>query len=512
MNNTNKIVLNTLVSMGSLVFNMIVSLFSVRLVLQALGEESYGVYIIVGGIVAMLDILNSNMSNTSMRFMAYSLGKKNDGIVQIVFNSTITIHYIIGLLSIIVLECGGWLIFKYIVNIPANMLMDAKIIYQFMIATTFITVISVPYDAVTNAHEKIWVLSLFDVLASALKLVIAITILNYGGNRLVFYGFMLLALQVLMRVSKVIYARYSFIECRRRNTKSISINKIKEILSFTGWNLFGSIAALGATQFRNLIVNHFFGVRLNAAQGIENQVGTPLNQIVVSLTRSINPQIMKSEGGGDHDRMKYIVSMGAKYSTFLMALVGIPVLIETDFILHVWLDKVPDYAVIFVQLTIVAMLIEKLTFQLNHAVSAVGDIKGLQVCGAFVNLLYLPIALLLFWRGFPPVTIYWLFLLSLLLMAVVRFHFAKKIAGINPLQYIKDAIIPVLIPIFIVSLLSVGINLVIPYGWCNFFVVVLFYMLAFTLLFWIMGMDIEERKRWRTLFLQAKMKFYSFVQ
>ena len=506
MNNTNKVIVNTGVSYLALGLNMVFGLISVRLILQALGEESYGIYVIVGGIVAMLDILNSNMSNTSMRYLAYSLGSKDKNDILVTFNSTVVIHYLIGLLTIAILEVGGWIMFEYIVNIPEGRMGEAKIIYQFMVVTTFITVISVPYDAVTNAHEKIWMLSVFDVMASVLKLGVAIALIYYGGNRLIFYGFLLMALQVLMRIVKVTYARRNFSECRKRMRNMVNKNKIKEILSFTGWNLFGSIAALGAGQLRSIIVNYFFGVRLNAAQGVSSQVSHPLNQIVVSMTRAINPQIMKSEGGGDHQRMKYIVAIGAKYSTFLMALFGIPVLIEAPFLLGVWLDKVPEYAVIFVQFSIVGMLMEKLTFQLNHAVSAVGNIRGLQFFSAVTNLLYLPVAWYLFNLGYSPVSIYWLFLVSLVLIAIVSLYFAKRNAGIEPLGYAKSAIIPVVVPMFLATFMALALKRFIATGWTNLIVVVLFYCVCFVALFWALGMDKAEHKRWKGIIKQVTTK------
>ena len=352
MNNSNRIILNTGVTYIALLLKMVVGLFTVKFVLRALGEVDYGVYIIVGGIVAILEILNANMSNTSMRYLAYSLGNKDKDDIYITFNSTVFIHYLIGVLSIVVLEVGGYFMFEYVVNIPPERLGDAKIIYQFMIVTTFISVISVPYDAVTNAHEKIWMLSVFDIISVVLTLSLALFLLVYEGDRLIMYGLCLMLIQLIMRVVKVRYAKSHFEECKIVKKEYIVKQRMKEILSFTGWNLLGSVSALGAGQFRNLIVNHFFGVRLNAAQGISDTVSNPINQIAASMTRAINPQIMKSEGGQNRERMKYIVAIGAKYSSFLFALFGIPILIEIPYLLEIWLDEVPEYACVFSRITI----------------------------------------------------------------------------------------------------------------------------------------------------------------
>lgn len=499
MTNRNNIILNTGVSYVSLVLKMIIGLFSVRLILRALGEVDYGVYIIVGGIVAMLDILNSNMTNTSMRYLAYSLGNKNKDDILVTFNTTVFIHYIIGLITIVILEVGGIFMFEYIVNIPAERMHDARIIYQFMIATTFINIISVPYDAVTNAHEHIWILSVFDILNSCLVLLLSLYLLVFDGNRLLLYGFSLLLIQLLMRFFKVLYAKRKFGECRKIKREYIERERIKGIISFTGWNLFGSLSALGMKQFRSFMLNFFFGVRVNAAEGVTHQVANPLNMIVSSMTRAINPQIMKSEGGENRERMKYIVAIGSKYSTFLFAVFGIPVLIEIPFLLDIWLDKVPEFAVAFCQLSIISMLLEKFTFQIVHAISAVGNIRNFQIAGAFSSFVYLPLAWLAFKYGYSPVSIYVLSLLSTVLMALVRLHYGRTVAGINPLNFIKKSVLPVLWPLLISSILAIILYVFIHNEWINLLAVFFAFVLTFTSLFWFIGMEKAEQNKWRDI-------------
>lgn len=499
MSNSSKIIINTVVSYASLLVLMVLGLVTVRLVLQALGEVDYGIYVLVAGVVTMLDILSSNMTNTSMRYLAYSLGKKDSEDVYITFNSTILIHYIIGLISIAILEVGGIIMFNYIVNIPPERIADAKVIYQFMIASTFISIISVPYDAVTNAHEKIWFLSICNVLLGVLKLCLVLFLLAFSGDRLIAYGLGLLLIQIVMRIIKVIYAKQHFSECRKVSRSMVEKDRIKEILSFTGWNLFGSIAALGAGQFRSLIINYFFGVRLNAAEGVSNQVGKPLNMIVTSMTKAINPQIMKSEGGDDRGKMHYLVEMGAKYSSYLFALLGIPVFIEIPYLFEIWLDKVPEFAQIFCRITIACMLLEKLTFQLSHAISAVGNIRNYQVASSIGNLIYLPLAFVMFKLGYSPSTIYWLSILSIVLNAIIRLYYGKSVAGIEPIVYIKTAIIPVILPMIAASALSYIVCRIIPYGFWNLLAVTAVFCSSFSILFWKFGMSRKERERWRGL-------------
>lgn len=509
MNNANRIVINTVVSYAALLLKLIVGLFSVRLIFKALGEEDYGIFVIVGGIVGMLDILNTDMANTSMRYLAHSLGHKDKREVYVTFNSTLIIHYIIGITTVILLEIAGPLLFEYIVNIPESRIWAAKVIYQFMVVTTFMTVIAVPYDAVTNAHEKIWMLSVFDMITIIMRLGIAVSLLYYGGDRLILYGLLLMLLQVTIRLIKATYAKRHFLECRHLNRNMISKNRMLEILSYTGWNLFGSISALGARQFRSIIVNYFFGVRLNAAQGVANQIANPVNKIVSGMTRAINPQIMKSEGGGERKKMKFIVSISAKYSTFLMALFCIPIILETPLLLDVWLEKVPQYAVIFTQITISGMLMEKFTYQLTIAINAVGRIRGYQVCHAIGNLVYLPIAFVMFKMGYSPVVIYWLSFLSLTFNAIFRFYYSHKVAGIILLDYIKSAVLPALIPMILATIIVLVPYCLISTGWLNLLVVVSSFCAVFPVLFWLLGINEMERKRWLGIYLQFKSIIYS---
>lgn len=508
MNNSNRILINTAATYIALLLRLIIGLFSVRLVLQALGEEDYGIYVIVGGIVSLLDILNTNMSNTSMRYLAYSLGRKDKNDIIITFNSTLVIHYLIGFLSVLLLEIGGWVMIEFIVDVPADKMNDARIIYQFMVLSTFISIIAVPYDAVINAHEKIWILSLFDVLISGFMLGIACLLLLYSGNRLVLYGFCLLFVQVLMRVVKVVYAKHHFVECRKFRKDYVTKEQIKGILSFTGWNLFSSISSLGANQLRSIIINSFFGVRLNAAEGVSRQVNKPLSIMVTSMTRAINPQIMKSEGGDDRNRMKFIVEIGSKYSSYLFAIFGIPIFIEAPYIFKIWLKEVPDFAIIFCQLTILCALCEKFTFQITQAVNAVGNIKGLQIMSSFANLIYLPIAYFLFKFGYSPTAIYYLSFLSVFLNALLRLYFGKKVAGIMPIQFLKKSVTPVLWPLLLSMVLAFILHFALNESPIRLFVVTIVFCASLTILFWFLGMTQYERRKWSGITKQFYKRVY----
>lgn len=508
MNSANRIILNTAVTYASLIIRMIIGFFSIRLILLALGESDYGVYTIVAGVAGMLEILNGNMANTSMRYIAHSLGSDNEELIRKTFSTTLAIHYLVGFVTVFVMEVGGWLMFKYMLNIPAESTTEAIIIYQFMIVSTFISIIAVPYDAVMNAHEHIWILSIFDMVSAVLNLAMALYLFYGIGNKLILYGFFMMAIQVILRIMKYRYSKRKYTECQNYSRAFVDKHLSKEILSFTGWNFFGSLASLGTTQFRSLIVNMFFGVRLNAAEGVSRQASGYVNMLTTSMTRAINPQIMKNEGGGDHQRMIYMTEIGAKYSSYLFALIGIPIALEADYLLQLWLKDVPQYAVIFCQLIMIQMLIEKFTFQITHAIRAVGDIRNFQIAESLACLVYLPFAYLLFKHGYPPFSIYVLGIINSFLVAGIRLYFGKKVAGINIRQYLKTSVLPVIIPLILSLILYYFINNIPAHALPVVLLKMALFCVVYTALFCWLGMGTLERGKWRDIATVLINKFH----
>ncbi len=456
----NRVVYNTGVLYVQLIIGVIIGLFTTRIVLQALGTTDYGIYMLVAGIVGMLSILNSNMATTSMRFLAHSLGSASKEKMLKTFNTTLLLHFVIGGIVVIIMQIGGWLMFEYLLSIPEARVFDAKIVFQFMIITTFVTVISVPYDAVMNAHENILALSLVDTLGNVLRLGIAIYLMYSDANLLIIYGFLMLVTQVLMRVIKQWYSRVKYDECKIRMRRYVDKPMIKEILSFTGWNLFGSIGAMSVTQIKAILINMFFGVTLNAAEGISRTASSKVNMVSVSMTRALNPQLIKSEGGGNRERMLRITEIGTKFSVFLFALIAIPVLLEANYLLTIWLKDVPEYAVVFFQLLLVTMLIEKFTFQITHAIRAVGNIRRFQTTETSLLIIAIPAAYLIFKAGYGPESIYIVGIVVSWLIFFNRLYFGKIIANINIRRYLQNSVFSVFLP----GLLATGISCIISQG------------------------------------------------
>lgn len=255
-----------------------------------------------------------------------------------------------------------------------------------------------------------------------------------------------------------VYSRINYAECKIRLKDYIDKVLIRSILSFAGWNMLGVTSAIIITQTKSILLNMFFGVNLNAANGISDTLTSQLNGFSSSMTQAINPQIMKSEGGGNHDQMIRLTTMAAKFSFFLFAIFSIPVFIEAPYLLFLWLKNVPDFVVIFTRLMIITMMIEKFTFPIITAISAIGRIKEITIVGLLTISLTIPIAYFLFKMGLPPQTIYLVGIFISILSAGVRLYYGKKIAGINIGSYLKSVVLKSTIPI----LLAAGFT-ILPY-------------------------------------------------
>jgi O-antigen/teichoic acid export membrane protein len=508
MKGFNKVFFNTFILYVQLILGMIIGLLSTRIVLKNLGENNYGIYILVAGVIGVLGILNSNMSNTSMRFMAHSLGSDDLQKSLKTFNTTLLIHLILGVLASLFMEIGGWLMFEYVLNIPLEKVFEAKIVYHLMVITTFVMVISVPYDAIINAHENILFLSIVDVIGYCLKLIAAIVIYYFQNNVLIIYGLLIFLVEVSLRLLKQLYTKKYYNECRVDFNQYVDKSLLKSILSFTGWNLFGSLGAMVVTQLRSLLLNSFFGVKINASDGIANNASNQVNLIASNITKALNPQLVKSEGAGERSKMILITEVGTKYSTFLFALFALPIIFEVPFLLQIWLKSVPDYTAIFIQILLLNMLIEKFTFQITEAIRAVGKIRNFQVTETFLRILNFPLAYFTFKFGYPPYSIY---LIGVLISCVVffnRLYFGKIVLGFNVFDYLKNAVIPILIPILLSSTVLFVSYFYFEEGLLRLFIMTVLYIAIFLISFWEIGMKKEERIRFNELLLTLVSKIY----
>jgi O-antigen/teichoic acid export membrane protein len=436
MQPANRVVVNTGFLYGKMFITILISLYSTRLILNALGATDYGVFNLVGGVVSMLTFLNSAMANATQRYMSYSLGEGNKEKLVSIFSSSVVLHLVIGIIIVFILEFAGLFLFDGLLKIPAERLGSAKIVYHFMVVSTFFAINAVPYDAAINSHEDFLFDAITGIFESVLKLGIAISLLFAPFDKLILYGLLIALLTILVRIIKSVYCFRKYDECRTRIRSGINVPLTKEMLAFAGWNLFGSFCTIARNQGLAVILNHFFGIIINAAYAIANQVNSNLLLFSVNMLKSINPQITKSEGGGDRQRTLRLTTLAVKLSFFLLAFFAIPVLLEMPFLLKIWLKTVPENTIIFCQLMIILTLILLMTAGLNVLIQAVGRIKMSQTVTGSLLIMNVPLSWGLIKFGFPAYSV----LVGSIFLEIIaggsRIWFSKILGGLNVKEFL----------------------------------------------------------------------------
>lgn len=450
----NRVVVNTGFLYGKMLITMFISLYSTRLILNALGAVDYGIFNLVGGVIAFLSFLNGAMTAATLRYMSFSLGAGDEHKLKSIFSSSVILHLIIGLTIVLILEFGGIFLFNGTLNIPADRIGVAKIVFHFMVVSTFFTINAVPYDAAINAHENFLLESLLGIFEAVVKLGIAISLIYTNFDKLILYAFLIAALIILIRIIKSIYCLNKYEECNIRVKSGINIDLTKEMFSFAGWNLFGSFCNVTRYQGITILLNLFFGVLVNAAYGIANQVNGVLTSFATNMVSALNPQIVKSEGSGDRERMLRLAMLACKLSFFLLSFFAIPLIIEMPFVLKIWLKTVPENAIIFCQLILLVSLIQQFTIGLVSAIHSVGEIKLYQIVVGSLLILNLPLSFLIIKVGFPAYSVLVSSILIEIIAAGTRIWFAHKLVGLSVTVFLKKIVFNSGISVFLATLFA----------------------------------------------------------
>lgn len=452
MKSGNKVVMNMGILYARMLITMGISLYATRLVLTALGAADYGLFNLIAGLIAMLSFLNTAMATSTQRYLSFYQGKNDLSMQKKVFSNSLILHLGIGILIVAGLETAGLFLFDGFLNIPQDRIHVAQMIYHFMSLTVFFTVLAVPFTGSLVAHENMLWVAIVNVVETLLKLGIAYLLYVVAQDKLAVYGLLTAGISV---ISFLLYATYCFRkyeDCTLKGIFSIDTKLMKELSSFAGWNLFGSLCALGRAEGLAILLNLFLGTVVNAAFGIANQVAAQLNFFSFTLLRAINPQIMKSEGAANREKMLRLSMIGSKFGFFLLAFVAIPCIFEMNTILHLWLKNVPDYTVVFCSLMLCATLINQLTIGLQSAVQATGKVKAYQMVVGSVLLLALPLAYILLKLEYPPHYVFIGYCLVELVACTLRLFFLKGIAGLSISLYFSNVIYKMIIPLCLLIL------------------------------------------------------------
>ena len=440
-----------------MLLTMAVTLYTSRVVLQTLGVDDFGVYSVVAGFVTMLGFLNSAMASATQRFITFELGKPGAKDVRGIFSMSMNIHIVIALFVLLLGETIGLWFVKTQMTIPADRMIAAEWVFHLALFSFMVTIVSVPYNALIIAHERMSVFAWVSIIDVMLKLLIVFMLSLLGMDKLILYGLLSLAVVFIVFMIYRSYCHSRFTESRFRLYWDQSLFKI--MLSYTGWNLWGNIAAVMSGQGVNVMLNIFFGPTVNAARAIAMQVSGALNSFVQNLQVAINPQIIKSYAAQDMDYMHRLVCYGAKYNFFVLLLLSLPVLNNTELILSVWLGNVPENTAVFTRIIIFTLLIDSLSPSLMTAAQATGHIKLYQFVVGGILLLNVPASYFILKMGGEPYTVFYVAVGLSLIALLSRVYLISFLIGMKKRKYIIDSIIPVLSVAVLVFFINSFLNI-----------------------------------------------------
>ncbi len=390
--NNKRIAKNTLMLYIRMLMIMVVNLYTSRVILQALGVEDFGLYNVVGGVVVLFTFINNAMVTSTQRFLNFEIGKNDYEEARNVFSTSLNIHFIIAVIFLVLAETIGlWFLNTYL-QIPDGREIAANWVYQFSILVSILNIIRSPYNAAIIAHEHMSFYAYVSIIEVVLKLAIVYMVYLFA-DRLIAYAFLMMIVTLIILGAYYIFCKKKYSICKYK----FEYNKKRylELASFSGWSLFGSMANMGASQGVNIILNMFFGVTVNAAMGIANQVNAAVYQFVSSFQTAFNPQIIKSYAAGDRTYFISLIMNTSRYSFLLLFLLALPIYICCPEILSIWLGTVPEYAVEFCRLMLVFSLIDAVQGPLWVSAQATGKIRNYQVIMSTLILLNLPITYVL---------------------------------------------------------------------------------------------------------------------
>jgi len=490
--NNRRIAKNTLLLYFRMLFTMGVTLYTSRITLNILGVVDYGIYNVVGGVVAMFTVISGSLSASIMRHMTYELGRHEQKKLKDVFSTSIIVQVLLALIVIVVGELVGVWFLNVKMNIPSERLVAANWVLQCSIFTFAVNLISIPYNAVIIAHEKMGAFAYISIIEVCLKLVAVYLLYVLFYDKLVLWAILLLIISLIIRLIYVIYCKCKFEECRFSFLYNKSL--VRQMMSFAGWNLIGSTSFVLKDQGINIVLNLFCGAAVNAARGIAFQVNTAINNFVTNFMTAINPQITKSYASGDMEYMNSLIERGSRFSFYMLLILSLPIMIETPYILKLWLNIVPEHTVNFVRLVLLTTLIDSISGPLMTSAQATGRIRNYQLMVGGITLLAFPISYVwLRLGGKPEITMIIVMCISICTL-FVRLRLLEKMINLNIALFTKNVLVNVSLVFIISTIIPIILHYILEGGFIRLLIIIVVSVpFTFLVIFW-KGCKREEQK------------------
>lgn len=445
-----RIVENTTVLYIRMILTLGVSLYTVRIVLKILGVEDYGIYNVVGGIVSMLSFITNSMAVASQRYYSYELGRGNDIMLNRLFMLSIYAYLGISIVVLVVCETIGLWFLNNKMNIPDTRMIAAHWVFQSAIFSFLISILTTPYISIIFAYERMKIYAYVAIIEAGLKLAVVYLLALFSWDKLQLYAILMLCSQVLVSGFYVLYCRKYFEQCRYILYWNGA--KLKEMLSFAFWNMIGAFAGGLQGHGVNILINLFFNPAVNAARTIAFQMQSAVNSLSINFYNAVAPQITKLHSSNRHNEMIRLVFMSSKLSFFLIMILSVPMLIETPYILGLWLGEVPEYSVLFTRLVILELTIIIFNYPLNNALYACGKVKQYRTWESSLLLLIVPLSYIALKIIEKPEIPFWISIIISAITFIPRLYFVHKFVALSVHQYLKQVVLVSYRVLFVASL------------------------------------------------------------
>ncbi len=493
MDSTKRIILNTSVQYAKAIATTILSLFSMRIILEAIGISDYGIFSVVGGVIAMLGFITNALVITTQRYVSYYFGRHRLNLVKIFFINSFFLHIVLGLsIGLIMLFIKGWLMNDFL-NIAPERLDTAKSVYDITVIILFMTVLTAPFKALYIARENIIFISIIEILDSIMKTTLAFLLLYIHADKLLLYVSILAGIQFLNFLVFSLYANFKFPECTIIISKrDIKKRYIGQLLGFAGWTTYGMGAITARNQGTAIILNHFFGTTINAAYGIAYQIFGAISFVSTSILNAMNPQIMKAEGKKERLKVFELAEKESKYSTMLLIIALVPLMLEMPSVLNIWLKEVPPYCVLFSNAVLISFIFDQMTAGLNTINQAIGKIKIYTLLMYTPKLAYLLVISFLFFNGGTLIEAMAIYAGIEFIVALSRIPYIHYTTGMSSKNYISHVLLP-LLPLIVIACTSSGICILLFHAKYRFLITGTFSILVSTIASWYCVLSKSER-------------------
>ena len=468
---------------------MLVGLYTVRMVLSILGTEDYGIYNVVAGMVVFFTFLNGAMTSSIQRFLNFALGQKDTEHARNVYSVSFTIYVLIAILIVVLSQTVGLWFFHTQLNIPAERQQAAFAVYQFSVVALIIGILQIPYRATIVAYEKMSFFAMLSIVEALFKLANVVILKFTTFDKLMVYAFFICIAETVIFFIYKLYCNRAFVIARFRYCKDREL--FRQLLAFSGWSFFGSLASLGRDQGAHILVNIYFGVGINAAMGIASQVGAGVYSCLINFLSASDPQIIKSYSVKDYEYFMQLIFWITRLSFCLLLLFVLPLLINLEFVLKIWLNNVPEYTAAFTRLILLSSLISAIAGPLSTSIRATGDIKRYQLILSCFVLACLPLSLIFLWMGFGPL---WIIVINTGLDALSVLWFIFFLRGrIN--LHVVTFFCKVIVPMFIIAGISTVITIFLGsffVGWGRLIATSIISTINITCLMYVIGLNKQE--------------------